>query len=369
MFTKRFLTSPFTRLTAYYALLGGVMYALVWLFPDLQDAFSLRGLLALSERSGGFLGVGAQPSVAVESSDFGVTATGAVITTLFAVMAALVMLIPVVWVYMITKQQKGYDESVVHTVLILPVPVTGLVIVVQYSVALAFSLAGIVAAVRFRNTLEDTKDAVYIFLAIGTALACGAQAVSIAAVTTLVFNYLVLIMWKFKIGNIYADQLKRTPKMRLGDVLAGAGGTPGAGSGNLTIGDPKVLAALTPDSLAGIAEHKARLREHIESAGKEAKKYNGLLVVVARATENCLDAIELVLKKNTETFKLAEVTPTADGNSTLEYVLGIGIMEGVELIAAIRAQAGEHIVAAEFRNLKVRKSKDVRTPYWTLPKD
>ena len=92
-------------------------------------------------------------------------------------------------------------------------------------------------------------------------------------------------------------------------------------------------------------------------------------MVVARATEDCLDAIELVLKKNTETFKLAEITPTADGNSTLEYVLGMGVMEGVDLIAAIRSKAGEYIVAAEFRNLKVRKSKEVRTPYWTLPKD
>jgi len=47
------------------------------------------------------------------------------------------------------------------------------VLIVRDSVALAFSLAGIVAAVRFRNTLRDTKDAVYIFLAIAVGLAAG----------------------------------------------------------------------------------------------------------------------------------------------------------------------------------------------------
>jgi hypothetical protein len=227
-----------------------------------------------------------------------------------------------------------------------------------------------VAAVRFRNTLDDTKDAVYIFLAIGTALAAGAQALGIAAVTSIVFNYLVLFMWKYKIGNIYADQLKRTPKMRLGDVLAGAGQTPGAGTGNLTIGDPQVLAGLTPDSLAGIAERKARLREAIEAEGKEAKKYNGLLVVLANANEQYLDTIDLVLKEHTEKFKLAEITPTTDGNSTLEYLIALPkTMTGTQLIATMRAKAGSQIIAAEFRNLKVRKSKDLRTPYWTLPKE
>ena len=38
---------------------------------------------------------------------------------------------------------------------------------VKYSVALAFGLGGIAAAVRFRNTLDDSKDAVYVFLVIG----------------------------------------------------------------------------------------------------------------------------------------------------------------------------------------------------------
>jgi hypothetical protein len=359
--------SPFIKLAGYYVGLGLVVFGLLTAFPALRDEFSLERLRALAESST-FPGVTGDASLTSESSIRNPLMSG--LTALFAIVGAIALLIPVVWVYMLTKQERGYDESVVHTVLILPVPVTGLVIVVQFSVALAFSLAGIVAAVRFRNTLDDTKDAVYIFLAIGTALAAGAQALGIAAVTSIVFNYLVLFMWKYKIGNIYADQLKRTPKMRLGDVLAGAGQTPGAGTGNLTIGDPQVLAGLTPDSLAGIAERKARLREAIEAEGKEAKKYNGLLVVLANANEQYLDTIDLVLKEHTEKFKLAEITPTTDGNSTLEYLIALPkTMTGTQLIATMRAKAGSQIIAAEFRNLKVRKSKDLRTPYWTLPKE
>ncbi len=224
------------------------------------------------------------------------------------------------------------------------------------------------AAVRFRSTLEDTKDAVYIFLAIGTALAAGAQALGVAFVTSLMFNYLVMFMWKRKIGNIYADAIRgRTPKMRLGDVLAGVGSTPGAGLGNLTIGDPSQLAALTPDSIAEIAEKKARISDQLESAGK--KKYNGLLIVLAKANEACMDAIDEVLTEQTERFKLGEVSPTPDGNSALEYLIALPKeVTPSQFISTLRARAGEHVVAAEFRNLKLQKSKQDRVPHWTLPK-
>jgi len=359
---RRIWMSPFVRLTLYYVLAGVGVYGLLFLFPQLHDAFSGERLseLAQTDFYGGPVGVNDLPEG---------NALGLAITTLISIVGCLILLIPVVWVYMVTKQKEGYDESVVHTVAILPIPVTALVLVVQNSIALAFSLAGIVAAVRFRNTLKDTKDAVYIFLAIGTALAAGVQALGIAAVATAAFNYLVLVMWQMQVGNIYADQLKFTPKMRLGDVLAGVG-TPGAGTGQLTIGDPNMLAALTPDSLSEIAEKKARLREHLENAGKGAKKYNGLLVVLASGNEQTLDAVDEVLKEHTEKFKLAEISPTADGNSTLEYLIGLPKdLSGKEFIAVIRERAGMYITAAEFRNLNVRKSKEDRSPYWTLPKE
>ncbi|HSG47991.1 MAG TPA: DUF4956 domain-containing protein, partial [Longimicrobiales bacterium] len=100
--------------------------------------------------------------------------------TAVSVLGALLIMIPVTWTYILIKRESGYEESVVHTLLILPVVVAGILVVVQGSLALAFSLAGIVAAVRFRTTLDDTKDAVYVFLAIGVGLAAGVQALGVA---------------------------------------------------------------------------------------------------------------------------------------------------------------------------------------------
>ena len=128
-----------------------------------------------------------------------------------AMVGALIVVIPVAWVYVITKRGLGFDPSVVQTMIILPVAVSGIVLIVQTSIPLAFSLAGIVAAVRFRNTLKDTKDAVYVFLAIGVGLAAGVQAFAVALVMSIVFNLVVLALWQFNIGNIYQRTVATVP--------------------------------------------------------------------------------------------------------------------------------------------------------------
>ncbi len=359
-----FLGSPFVRLTLYYVLLGLAVWALMTLFPFVRDAFSAQRLESLAET--GLMG-GRESAVSAAQSMR--TGMDLLLFTLIAIIGALFLLAPVVWVYMVTRQQQGYDESLVHTVLILPVAVTGLVIVVQDSVALAFSLGGIVAAVRFRNTLKDTKDAVYIFLAIGTALAAGVQALGIAAVSTMFFNYLLLLMWKFQIGNIYADQVARAPRMKVGDVLAGAGHTPGAGVGKLTIGSPGLLQALTPETLERIKERRDRLRKHIEGAGKAAKK-SGLLVVVTDDAEHCQDAITAAIGDITDRCSLADVDTAEDGLTTLEYLVGAeDEEEGAALIKKLQRLTGRCVLAAQYRNLKVEKAKDGESTYWTLPEE
>jgi hypothetical protein len=117
-----------------------------------------------------------------------------------ATIGALALVMPVAWVYMRTKPKERYDSSLVHTVIILPVVIAGVVLIVHDSIALAFSLAGIVAAVRFRNTLRDTKDAVYILLAIAVGLSAGVQAFDVAFVVSVVFVAVVIALWRFDIG-------------------------------------------------------------------------------------------------------------------------------------------------------------------------
>ena len=60
-----------------------------------------------------------------------------------AIIGAFLAALPVTWVYMAVRSGDEYDQSLINTILLLPMVVTGIVIIVQNSLALAFSLAGI----------------------------------------------------------------------------------------------------------------------------------------------------------------------------------------------------------------------------------
>jgi hypothetical protein len=115
--------------------------------------------------------------------------------------SALVLVLPVALVYVRTRTRHKYDASLVQTVIVLPITVAAVLIVVQNSLALAFSLAGIVAAVRFRNTLKESRDAVYIFGSLGIGFATGVHQPAIAFALSLLFCVVELALWKFDIGG------------------------------------------------------------------------------------------------------------------------------------------------------------------------
>jgi hypothetical protein len=118
------------------------------------------------------------------------------------------LMLPISWVHKGIHRASVHDHSLDETVLILPGIVAALVLVVQHSLALAFSLAGIVAGVQFRRALQDTFDALFILVAIGTGIAAGIRALEIAAVLTVFFTYSTLYVHYFGDG-LESDFLAR----------------------------------------------------------------------------------------------------------------------------------------------------------------
>jgi hypothetical protein len=111
------------------------------------------------------------------------------ISLFYAMASTLVLMLPVSWVYRAIHTDSIYDHSIDTTTLVLPAVVAGIVTVVQHSLALAFSLAGIVAGVRFRRALSDTFDTLFILSSIGVGIAAGIKSIEVAVVLTVFFNY------------------------------------------------------------------------------------------------------------------------------------------------------------------------------------
>ena len=180
----------FLKLTIYYAAVTAVVVTTVTVYPQLHAYLPIGGALSL-------LGdVTKDPFKAIEINATQISSlTGSVLWLAIAIIGAVLTILPVSWTYMSIRKRSDYDQSLVETIMILPIAVTSLVLIMHASLALAFSLGGIVAVVRFRNTLKSTGDALYILVAIGIGLSAGVGAMEVAIVMSVAFNYCFLILW------------------------------------------------------------------------------------------------------------------------------------------------------------------------------
>ena len=187
------IRGPFVLITVWYA---AILAATSWARsqPDWAPMLPFGGIDALEEVDA------ASFEVVTSAVEAGVIAGFDATRLAIAMAGAAIVMIPVSWVYFITTRTGRVDQSFVQTMIILPIVVAGIAIIVANSLALAFSLAGIFAAVRFRFTLEDPAHALYIFLAIAVGLSAGVGALGVAIVTSMAFVYITLGLWMSEYG-------------------------------------------------------------------------------------------------------------------------------------------------------------------------
>ncbi len=340
------------RIALYYVVLFVVTYFMARYFPVFHlVVFGGFELLSQAQPVGSNLLV---PD-ALNTTPFAELSSGSgtefAMATVIALLGALALMIPVAWVYLLTKQKRGYDESVVQAMLILPIAVAGIVFIVKFSLALAFSLAGIVAAVRFRSTLKDTKDAVYVFLAIGVGLASGAWVLGVAAILSIVFNAVILYLWWSNFGNIYADQRGRTGALGLADVIAG----PGSAATAISVGDPQLLEAMTQEEIRDVATRVARMERYLRAEKNRKKKdrLNGILIVHAEQLVGAQVLVDEILAQMARRWELAEILPSSGATSVLEYLVRMKSGESpARLLELLQSAPGKQVLAAEYRSLE-----------------
>src|SRR5688500_4849010 len=136
-----------------------IIFAALSIFPALREYLPVGGVEALiSQPDSNPLEGSARAATAQQVGSFG--------ESLFwlaaAIVGAFLTALPVSWVYMGIRTGEEYDQSLISTILILPVVVTGIVIIVQNSLALAFALAGVAGAVRFKHSLNSSGDATFV---------------------------------------------------------------------------------------------------------------------------------------------------------------------------------------------------------------
>jgi hypothetical protein len=318
-------------LLGYYALLVAVLALLSLLSPVIREAFFTPVDVEVTTRSEAAAllqgqGLGEMTSSGAETLR---QALDRSLTTFLVILGTILLVVPVGWVYMQTKRLR-YDPALVRAVVILPIVVAGITMVVKYSIALAFALTGIVAAVRFRNTLKDPRDAVYIFLVIGIGLASGVQELDVALVMSMMFNLVMLTLWRYNIGSVYGGGYGRT--------------------GILSTGDATLLVAEVP------ATRKRIRRSLLEEAG--GFTCDGVLLVHADDADLARHTVQEALSDLAKDWRLVRITPREDGLSTLEYLVRMKKKTTpMDLVGAVDERWSAQVRAAEYFPMRVRSAE------------
>ncbi len=240
----------------------------------------------------------------------GLVTVQGIIRAITAMLGALALALPLAWVFVITRRRKGFSQSIVHTLIILPIAVAGIMVVVQNSLALAFGLAGI-AALRFRNTLDDTKDAIYLFVATGIGIAAAADQFGVGLALSFLFNVTIIVLWWTNYG--------RTPARLKARLLL------------------RQLRQTREARIPGVS-------------GAATDPLNTLLRVHVLNPDTAQSTVAAVLGRASKQWELTGVTPGTNGFATLDYVVRLRArtVRG-ELLNDLRASGRPDVVGAEFR--------------------
>src|SRR4051812_19969964 len=321
------------RTTVYYLVLFAVARWL-WHLPQAENIVnaSLDALM-----NGPAFGMSKSEMAAVAAAH-PVSVSTLAITTSASMIGAVLLSLPVAWIYTMTRKKRGYDQSVVQTLILLPALVAGVVVLVKYSLALAFSLAGIVAAVRFRTTLDDSKDAVYVFLATAVGMAAGVQ-LPMAAMLSVTFNIIVLFLWYTEFGKappamegVIAERRLEETRQRLrqtGSFVAQV--------------DDEILADMTPEQLELVADRAWRRRRELgteDISDEEMQKRDALLRIRTNDVDEMRGPIEVLLAEYCKKYRFVGVVKDPDGTKKVDYAITLKkTSRGADLADALHAKS------------------------------
>jgi len=265
-----------------------------------------------------------------------------------AIVAAFFIALPVAWVYSLTRAKKGYRQALAQALIVLPVVDAAVIVLVKNSLALAFSLAGIVAAVRFRNTLEDTKDAVYILVAAAIGLASGVQ-VPVAVVLSVGFNIVTVILWYTDFGRNPAGLGGTMAEERLVRTREQMSHT----QSFVAVVDDELLKEMSPAQLDALADRAWRRRKkmnpELEDHSKlQKERFDKLLRVHTAEPESVRALVEPILRQQLKHWRFSQVVHESPDEHVVEFSMHIGKRtKPEELLDAVDAALGETATRVE----------------------
>ena len=78
-------------------------------------------------------------------------------------------------VYRLTHRGTSYSHAYIHTLFVMGVATSVVMMIIGSNIARAFSLVGALSIIRFRTAVKDARDTGFLFAAVVVGMACGTQ--------------------------------------------------------------------------------------------------------------------------------------------------------------------------------------------------
>ena len=119
---------------------------------------------------------------------------------LAALLLSFFLSLAIAWVYKHTHRGLSYSVSFVHTLVIMAVTVSVIMLIIGSNLARAFALVGALSIIRFRTAVKDPRDVAFIFVAMAVGMACGVRLPLVAVIFVLTIAPMIWFLHRFDIG-------------------------------------------------------------------------------------------------------------------------------------------------------------------------
>lgn len=136
--------------------------------------------------------------------------------------AALVCGFLISLLYCWTYRGAGYSTTFVHSIVSLSMITTVVIMVIGNNIARAFGLVGALSIIRFRTSIKDTQDIVFIFFALAVGMAAGVGLYLTAVIGTIFIGAVIFVLSRTN----YASPRKREFVLQFSFTSYGDGEAP-----------------------------------------------------------------------------------------------------------------------------------------------
>ena len=150
--------------------------------------------------------------------DVSITATTSVLDLLAAIVVSAFLSMVLSHIYVRTHSGHSYSRSFVLSLTLVSITIALIMLIVGSNIARAFALVGAMSIVRFRNPVKDSRDLVFVFMAIAIGMACGTRFYNFAIIFTMSAAIIIFVHDMFGFGAIksksYVLRIRMNPNDR-----------------------------------------------------------------------------------------------------------------------------------------------------------